>query len=105
MLPTDVIFDRDLWFIKDNYMQIVRANENYDNEIRTWNYYMMDGFDIIILARFDTDAKCADLLSKIPHSDRMTQYNIYDKIKSKIPQMVRGKMDYINFMMDKYVPP
>jgi hypothetical protein len=58
MLPSDVIFNRDEWFKKENYMQIVRANENYDSEIVTWNYHMLDGFDIIILARFDSDAKC-----------------------------------------------
>ena len=50
-------------------MTIVRANENYDSEIVTWNYHMLDDFKIIVLARYDNDQKCQELLSKIPHSD------------------------------------
>jgi len=55
MLPTDQIFNYEEWRKKENYINIVRANENYDSEIVTWNYHMLDGFTIIVLARYDSD--------------------------------------------------
>lgn len=53
VFDTSRIFDRGTW--KDSrtyYMQIIKDEENYDDEINMGKYHMKPGFEIIILSRY-----------------------------------------------------
>ena len=66
---SDVVFNYEEWHKKENYMKIVREDENCDMLMTQGNYVMMDTFTITILARYVNDENCAQLLQNIPHSD------------------------------------
>lgn len=52
------ILNYEEWHKKENYIKIVKEDENYDMLMNKGNYTMMDGFTITILARYVSDEKC-----------------------------------------------
>ena len=71
IFPTDTIFQFDLFRKHETYMQLVKDEENFDIMESPNTYCMAKDFNIIILAKYQSDEKCEQLLSNIPHSEKM----------------------------------
>ncbi len=71
IFPTDTIFQFDLFRKYETYMQLVRDDENFDIMESPNTYCMAKDFNIIFLAKYQSDEKCETLLANIPHSEKM----------------------------------
>ena len=52
-------------------MQLVKEEENFDIMESPNTYCMAKDFNIIFLAKYQSDEKCEMLLQNIPHSEKM----------------------------------
>ena len=78
--PTKVIFNQNVWAQKDNYMKIVRSDENFMlGGLNPGAYSMQSGFNIIILSSGD-DNVMNKLADTIPHFDRFKKIKIRNEI-------------------------
>ena len=69
--PTDRIFDFDEWRFYNNYMSVVKDDENVDLHGNKKCFSMNPNFQLVILATYKSDAELKKLCSLIPHSERM----------------------------------
>ena len=73
IFPADQILDWDYWHSDDNYMKIVKDEENYDLLGNKKMYYLMEKFQICILALYESDEQIFRITNKIPNSDLMVR--------------------------------
>ena len=71
--PAKEIFQHDVWRKRDNYMKIVKPDENVDHFGNPDQYVLDEKFQFIILAEYVSDDETKNVLEKIPHSNLMTK--------------------------------
>ena len=71
IFPTEEIFDWPFWCCPDpeNYMKIVKEEEDHDLLGNKKMYSMRDKFQMVILATYTTDEHLVKVIKNIPHSD------------------------------------
>ena len=76
--PSELIFDFEKWREYENYMQVVKTDENHDMLLQKGKYFMHDNFQMIILGTHkpgeQSEADVKSLLECIPFSDKMAKY-------------------------------
>ena len=69
--PAEIIFDFQEWRKDDNYMKIVKEEENFDLIGNRPFFFQNENFHITFLAKYVSDEKCEKLKKLIPHSEDM----------------------------------
>lgn len=71
IFPLDEITDFDEWREHDNYLKVVKPDENHDL-IGNKKCYMMDkNFTMVFLYRYTSDEDMVRIVENIPNSDMM----------------------------------
>ena len=71
ILPLDEITDFDEWRERDNYMKIVKPDEDYDLIGNKKCYVMNEKFTMVFLYRYTTDEDMVRIVDNIPNSEMM----------------------------------
>ena len=74
--PAHLIFDFAEWRKEENYMSIVKEEENKDMMGNPRQYVLNPKFTMVILADYQSDEECQALLNVVPHSADMKKYII-----------------------------
>ena len=70
--PADKIWNFKEWRKESNHMLVVKEDENISAMGSKGAYYFNNSsFTIVILAEYESDEKCQELLNMIPHSKDM----------------------------------
>merc|ERR1712086_519307 len=73
--PADKIWNFAEWRKEENHMAIVREDENKSMLGSPGAYSLNSNFTIIILADYESEEKCQELINTLPHSqDFMVRY-------------------------------
>jgi len=74
--PTATVFNFEEWRKKDNYMKVVRENENH-NEMGNKNTYMMNpDFSIALLSQMATEEEFNAFKAKIPNLEHFKVFHV-----------------------------
>ena len=74
VFPSAKVFSWDDWHVHETYMKCVRDDENHNDMGNKGAFYMDDKFIIVICAKYESDAKCEELCTKIPHHEQFLKY-------------------------------
>ena len=69
IFPAEEIFDAPLWHNEENYMKVVREDEDHDLLGNKKMYVMRDKFTIAVLSLYDTDERIVDVCNAVPNSE------------------------------------
>ncbi len=69
--PTEKLFNFEEWRFYNNYMTVVKDDENVDLLGNKKCFAMNANFQIVILATYKSDADIVKLCSTIPHAEKM----------------------------------
>ena len=67
--PSKEIFDFEHWRDNDNYMKVVKQEENHDILLVKDKFCMHDNFQLVYLATYQDEAHVQKILENTPHSD------------------------------------
>ena len=71
ILPMEEITEFDEWRENDNYMKIVKPEENVDLIGNKKCYMMNEKFQMVFLYRYTSDEDMVRIVDNIPNSDQM----------------------------------
>ena len=81
--PTSIMFDSDKIRKPEYHMKFVRKNENKDVFGNMGNFIMGDNYSVGIIADQNMGNSIEEVLSKIPHSDKMNIYRVKFEVDKK----------------------
>ena len=85
IFPLDKIVNFDQWRKYQNYMKVVKTEENHDLLGNKNCYCMNDNFTMVFLSKYTTDANIIKVLDSIPNSDSMDLI-IIEKQKTELDE-------------------
>ena len=88
VFPSETVFDFKEWRKDENYTKVI-GNDEYGNA-----FEISENFHITILAKYESDEKCLELLDKIPNSEEMLTFCVVKALaKENKPINVKSALD------------
>uniref|UniRef100_A0A7S3X935 Uncharacterized protein n=1 Tax=Strombidinopsis acuminata TaxID=141414 RepID=A0A7S3X935_9SPIT len=76
VFPADKIFDREEWNKEENYMKIVKEEENVDLSGYKGQYVKSDTFHVVIIAAKSDEETLQKQMAAIPHIEKFRKIEI-----------------------------
>ena len=76
VFPSATMFDIEAAKVHETYMKCVRDDENHNDQGNKGAFYQDSKYILLVVAKYESDAKCEELCAKIPCSDQFMKYII-----------------------------
>ena len=74
--PSNIVFDKDAWANQENYIKVVREDENHSiGGLNPGMYTMQPGFNLVICSAA-TEENVNKFASNVPHFDQFKKFKL-----------------------------